>query len=246
MLISPASSMNRVEEGRACGRSRPEVERVDRDAVPAQAGAGIERLEPERLGLRRLDHLPDVDPHPIEEDLQLVDQRDVHGPIRVLEDLARLGDLGRRDGDDPDDHPPVERRGDLQARGVETADDLGDRRGRERRVARVFALGAEGEEEVRAGLESRPPPPGSAGRHRGSCPGRSCSRGPRAGRAGATRRRPRVRGDHVGEVRVAGSVSGVGTQMMMASASASRSNRPVASNPAAFMAAIEASAMWPM
>ena len=40
-----------------------QVERVDRNAVPAEPGPGIERHEAERLGLRRLDHLPDVDAH---------------------------------------------------------------------------------------------------------------------------------------------------------------------------------------
>ena len=145
--------MNRVGGAVLAGDPR-QVERVDRDAVPAQAGAGVERLEAERLGLRRLDHLPDVDAHPVVEDLQFVDQGDVHGPVGVLEDLARLGDLGRGDRHDADDDAGVERRGQLQARRVEAADDLGDRRGGEVRVAGVLALGAEGEEEVAAGGEA--------------------------------------------------------------------------------------------
>ena len=73
-----------------------QVERVDRDAVPAQPGPGIERLEAERLGLGRVDHFPDVDAHAVVEHLQLVDQGDVDGAVGVLQDLAGLGDLRRR------------------------------------------------------------------------------------------------------------------------------------------------------
>ncbi len=108
--------MNRVVI--PCLRRDPgQVERIDRDAVAAQAGPGIERLEAERLGLGGLDHLPDVDPHPVVEDLQLVDQGDVHGPVGVLEDLAGLGDLGAGDGHDPDHDPGIERGRQLEARG---------------------------------------------------------------------------------------------------------------------------------
>jgi hypothetical protein len=35
-----------------------EIERIDRNAVAAQAGPRVERHEAERLGLRRVDHLP--------------------------------------------------------------------------------------------------------------------------------------------------------------------------------------------
>ena len=133
-----------------------QVERVDRDAVATQPGAGIEGLEAERLGPGRLDHLPDVDPHAGVDHLQLVDQGDVDGAIGVLEDLAGLGDLGAGDGDDPDDHLAVQRRGELEAGRVEAADDLGDGGRRELGVARVLALGAEGQEEV----DARPEPAG--------------------------------------------------------------------------------------
>ena len=117
---------------------------------PPRPGPGIERLEPERLGLRRLDHLPDVDTHPIKQDFQLIDQRDIHSPIGVLEDLARLGDLEPGNRHDPDDHPAVEGGGHFQAGGIEPADDLGNRGRRVIRIAGVLTLGTEGEEEVRA------------------------------------------------------------------------------------------------
>jgi hypothetical protein len=70
-----------------------EIERVDWDAVPTEAWAGIEGLEPEWLGLGRLDHLPDVDAQLVVENLELVHEGDVDGAIRVLEDLAGLGNL---------------------------------------------------------------------------------------------------------------------------------------------------------
>ena len=53
-----------------------EVERVDRDAVPAQPRPGIERHEAEGLGRRRVDHLPDVDLEVVAEERQLVHQAD--------------------------------------------------------------------------------------------------------------------------------------------------------------------------
>ncbi len=77
-----------------------QVERVDRDAVAAEPGARIERLEAERLGLGRLDHVPHVDAHPLEGDLQLVDQGDVHRPVDVLEDLGGLRHPRRGDRHD--------------------------------------------------------------------------------------------------------------------------------------------------
>ena len=118
---------------------------------PPRPGPGIERLEAERLGLGGVDHLPDVDPHPVVEHLQLVDQGDVDRPVGVLEDLAGLGDLGAGDRHDLGHDLAVERRGELEASRVEAADDLGDRRRREVGIARVLALGAEGQEEVPAG-----------------------------------------------------------------------------------------------
>ena len=74
-----------------------QIEGIDRNAVAAEAGAGIERHEAEGLGLRRLDHLPDVDAHRVVDDLQLVDEGDVDRAEDVLRQLDGLG--GRRAGD---------------------------------------------------------------------------------------------------------------------------------------------------
>lgn len=46
--------------------------------MPPKARAGVKRHVAERLGLGRFDHFPDVDPHRSIDDLQLVDQGDIH------------------------------------------------------------------------------------------------------------------------------------------------------------------------
>ena len=70
---------------------------VDGDAVPADARAGVERLEPERLGGRAADRVPQVHVQLAAEDGHLVDQGDVHVPVGVLQQLGHLrlaGGLG--------------------------------------------------------------------------------------------------------------------------------------------------------
>ena len=130
------------------GRLPRQVEGVERDAVAAEAGARVERRESERLGLGRLDHFPDVDPHPVEGDLELVDERDVDRPEDVLEQLAGLGHTGRRHRDHLVHARGIQRHGRLGGRRVDAADDLRDGLGVEVRVARILALGREGEQEV--------------------------------------------------------------------------------------------------
>src|SRR5581483_7879474 len=68
-----------------------QVERIDGDAVAAQAGPGIERHEAVGLGRRQLDDLPDVDVHATSQQRHLIDQRDVHATEDVLEQLDHLG-----------------------------------------------------------------------------------------------------------------------------------------------------------
>ena len=120
---------------------------------PPRPGPGIERHEAERLGLGRVDHFPDVDVHPVAHQRQLVDQADVHRAERVLEQLDHLGDAGRADRNDGLDRRAVELAGELRAGRREAADDLRHVVRLERRVARIDALGREGEEEVDAGLQ---------------------------------------------------------------------------------------------
>ena len=131
-----------------------QVERIDRDAVAAQAWARVERLEAERFGRRGVDDFPDVDVHLVEEHLQFVGQGDVHAAVNVFEDFARLGHFTRPHRHGALQHLAVEFGGNLGALAVDAPDDLGDVPRGEVRVARVFAFGAEGQEEVLAALEA--------------------------------------------------------------------------------------------
>ena len=140
--------MNRVGMPDLAGLPR-QVERVDRDAVPAQPRAGIERLEAERLGRwRRAITSHTSMPIACEHHLHLVDQRDVHRAVDVLQQLRRLGDLRAADRDDLLDRLAVERRRQLAADRVDPADELGDRLRVVILAARVFALGRVGEVEI--------------------------------------------------------------------------------------------------
>ena len=82
--------LDEARKGSVLGRLPGEIEGIERDAVAAQPRSRVERHEAERLGLRRLDHLPDIDTHPAERHLQLVDESDVDRAEDVLEELARL------------------------------------------------------------------------------------------------------------------------------------------------------------
>ena len=88
-----------VDEVELAGAPR-QVVRVDRDAVAADARARRELHEPERLGRRRVDDLPDVEAHPLAQQRELVDERDVDVAEDVLEELRQLGGVGRRQLDD--------------------------------------------------------------------------------------------------------------------------------------------------
>ncbi len=83
-----------VDEVELAGAPR-QVVRVDRDAVPADAGAGRELHEPERLGRRRVDDLPDIEAHPLAQQGELVHERDVDVAKDILEQLGELGGVGR-------------------------------------------------------------------------------------------------------------------------------------------------------
>ena len=104
-----------------------EIERIDWDAVAAQAGPWIERLKAERLCLRGINHFPDVDAQSVVKDLQIVDQRDVDRAIRIFKDFAGLGNFQRRDANDFFDDGAVQRGGEVEACCIEAAHDFGNR-----------------------------------------------------------------------------------------------------------------------
>ena len=127
-----------------------QVEGIDGNAVPAQPRPRVEGHEAERLGLGGVDHFPQIDVHPLAEQLHLVDQRDVHAAEDVLQQLGQLRFAGPLHRHHLGDGAGVERAGHLGALARESAYHLGNRRGVEARVSRVLALRREGEEEVHA------------------------------------------------------------------------------------------------
>src|SRR5439155_15546775 len=58
-----------------------QIKWIDGYAVSAQSRPGIEGLETERFRLGRPDHFPDVDPHGIEDNFELVHESNVDGAI---------------------------------------------------------------------------------------------------------------------------------------------------------------------
>ncbi|EAU66011.1 hypothetical protein STIAU_4801 [Stigmatella aurantiaca DW4/3-1] len=131
-----------------------QVERIDRDAVPTEAGARVEGHEAERLGAGRLDDLPHIDVHPVAEHLHLVDHGDVHAPEDVLQQLGELRHARGGHRNDFLERAGVEGLGHLEARGREATDDLRNGLRVEALVARVLTLGAEGQVEVHARLQA--------------------------------------------------------------------------------------------
>ena len=97
-----------------------------------------------------------ADAHAIEDDRELVHQRDVEIALRVLDDLRGLGDLDRRRAVDAGVDDRAVRVGDaLERRRVLARDDLHDALERVLLVARVDALGRVAELEVLALREAR-------------------------------------------------------------------------------------------
>src|SRR3546814_12877046 len=70
-----------------------QIERIDRNAVAADARTRIISVEAERLRLRRIDDLEDVDPHPTRHDLHFVYQPniDVHMGIFARSEEPQSG-----------------------------------------------------------------------------------------------------------------------------------------------------------
>src|SRR5215471_10943762 len=77
------------------------IEGVNRNAVAPEAWSRIERHEAERFGFCRLDHLPDVDSHGGENNLELVYQGDVDGSKDIFGELDGFGGFQRGDRNYP-------------------------------------------------------------------------------------------------------------------------------------------------
>ena len=117
-----------------------QVERVERNAVTAEPGAGVEAHEPEGLGLGGVEHVPHVDAHAVVDDLELVHERDVHGAEDVLGELGRFGGARRAHADDLAHRRFVEIRCELARSLVDTPHHLRDRAVLVLLVAGVLAL----------------------------------------------------------------------------------------------------------
>ena len=68
-----------------------QVEWIDRNAVPADPGAGIVGNKAERLGGGRANNLMKIDAHLVSDDLHFVHQTDVDRAVDVLEQLGEFG-----------------------------------------------------------------------------------------------------------------------------------------------------------
>ncbi len=153
-----------------------QVERVDRNAVSAEAGARIERHESERLRPGRVHDLPDVDVHAVAHQRELVDEPDVHRAERVLQQLDHLGHAGRTHRARSSRWPmPYKRRGQLRALGRADRPPLSARCGSGTSGCRDRPVRAR-----RRGRSRRPPrgpsPRAAAARLRRSCPDTSSIR----------------------------------------------------------------------
>ena len=155
LLVDLAGELDELGRHVVLARLPGQVERIDRQAVATHPGARLEAHEAERLGRRGVDDLPDVDPHPVRQDRQLVDERDVDRAEDVLQQLGQLRDLRRGDGDERLAHAAVEVEGSLGALACEAADELGRVADREVRAAGIDALGREREREVLARVQTR-------------------------------------------------------------------------------------------
>ena len=63
--------------------------------MPPKPGAGVKRHKSERFCLGGVNDLPNIDSHRAVNDFQLINERDVHAPENVLEQLGRLGRAAR-------------------------------------------------------------------------------------------------------------------------------------------------------
>jgi hypothetical protein len=145
-LMSSARSMNRVAT-RSSRARHARILRVQRDAVTAHPGTGVEGLEPERLGGRGVHDFPDVDVERLRDLGQFVHQRDVDGPVGVLQQLGEFRRPCGGDEVDRPDHAAVGSRSHFAGPSRDAAHDLGDVLGAEH-VAGIDSLGGEADEDV--------------------------------------------------------------------------------------------------
>ena len=154
LLVHLAGELDELRVEAELARLPREVEGIDGDAVAAEARARAEAHVAERLGRGGVDDLPDVDPHPVAEDRELVDERDVDRAEDVLEQLRELGRLRAGELVHRVDRAPVEVGGPARALGRDPAEHLRRRLRRPVLAPRVDALRRHREEEALAHAEA--------------------------------------------------------------------------------------------
>ena len=121
---------------------------VHRDAVAAEARAGIKGHEAEGLGRGAVDNFPDIQIHAQAKLLQLVHQRDVHAAKYIFEQLHHLRRARGADRNHLRNDLRVESRGGAAARRIRSANHFRNLRQAVLLVAGIFALGRKGKIEI--------------------------------------------------------------------------------------------------
>ena len=135
-----AGQLNELGMHAVFARLPREVERVNRQAVAAEAGPRVIRRVAERLGGGRVYDFKDVQPHRVAHLPQFIDQADVDRAVNVFHQLGHLGGARGTDRHHAVHRGAVERGADFQAvRGVPGA-EFRNFSQRKIPVAGVFAL----------------------------------------------------------------------------------------------------------
>src|ERR1051326_6392163 len=86
-----------------------EIKRIDRNAVPAQAGAWVKGRVAEGFAAGSIDDFPEIDVHTIGKKLQLVHESNVDASIDIFEKFDQFCRPRGGNGDNPIDDLPVKR-----------------------------------------------------------------------------------------------------------------------------------------
>src|SRR5712692_6276621 len=147
-LVDLAGELDELRSDAVLSRLPCQIEGIEWNAVSPPAGSRIEAHEAEGLGRSRVENLPDVDLHPVEHDLQLVDEGDIDSAENILQELRRLGRPRVGDAHGRRDDMVVKGLGEVAGDRIHAADDLRDGRGPVARVSGIFAFWREGQKEI--------------------------------------------------------------------------------------------------
>lgn len=206
-----------------------QIERVDGDAVTAETWTRLVRREAEGLGCRSANDFVYIDAHLVGDDLHLVDQANVHRAVDVLQQLGHLCCTRAAHRNQGANGTAIDGLAKFQAAWRHAANYLGDVMGAVAGIARVFAF--RGKHQSAIFTRNKAVVGQAWGQHfvRGAWPGSAFQAQQLArakvGSIDSTVLMTKLR---------SGSrwlFSGVGTQMIRASASAVRAKSVVASSP---------------